>query len=51
VSKTIQVEDDKAERLIAQVLRDEHNMLPQAAIELARLIVRRLQSISPAVVD
>ena len=43
----IQVEEDKAERLIAQVLRDEHHMLPAAAIALARIIVRRLQSISP----
>ena len=44
----IQVEEDKAERLIAQVLRDEHHMLPAAAIALASKIVRRLQSSSPA---
>ena len=25
----IQVENDKAERLVAQVLRDQQNMLPQ----------------------
>ena len=42
----IQVEDEKAERLIAQVLRDEHHMLPQAAIALASKIIRRLRSIS-----
>ena len=42
----IQVEDDKAERLIAQVLRDEHHMLPAAAIVLASKIIRRLRSIS-----
>ena len=39
----IQVEDDKAERLIAQVLRDEHHMMPAAAIVLASKIIRRLR--------
>ena len=42
------IQDFKAQRVIAEVLRDEHNMMPPAAIELARIIVRWLQSISPA---
>ena len=28
------IQDDKAQRVIAEVLRDEHNMMPPAAIEL-----------------
>jgi len=46
----IQIEIDKAERIVAQVLRDEHHMLPEPAIALARTIVRRLQTSSPALV-
>ena len=26
------IQDDKAQRVIAEVLRDEHNMLPPAAL-------------------
>jgi hypothetical protein len=45
----IQLDVDKAARVVAQVLRDEHNMLPEPAIALAHKIVRRLQS-SPTLV-
>ena len=39
----IQLDVDKAAPIVAQVLRDEHNMFPEPAIALTHKIVRRLQ--------
>jgi hypothetical protein len=39
----IRIERDKAERMIAQILRDERKMLPEKANGLASYICKRLQ--------
>jgi hypothetical protein len=44
----IRIDQDKAERMIAQILRDEQKMLPTQANELAANICRRLKLAMPA---
>lgn len=43
----IQLDAEKAERIIAQILRDEEKMLPAKANEIAATICRRLSSSMP----
>ena len=43
----IKIEKDKAERIIAQVLRDEKKMLPSDANALAATVAKRLQTSMP----
>jgi hypothetical protein len=47
----IQLDAIKAERMIAQVLRDDQRMLPEVANKVAATICRRLLSSTPAPVN